>query len=100
MPNNHLYESSLVTYTPLMVYLWSIIDMCNRHTDPMFPFPISTCSVKRHEDIPQVKMFNPNLYKNKSHDMDFIIQIWPICLNNLYKKYKVHVIRLVFYKFG
>ena len=49
-----------------------MIDMCNRHTDPVFPFPISTCSAKIHEDIPQVKMFNPNLYKNKSYDMDFI----------------------------
>ena len=27
---------------------------------------------KRHEEIPQVEMFNPNLYKNKSYDMNFI----------------------------
>ena len=27
---------------------------------------------KRHEIISQVKMFNPNLYKNKSYDMNFI----------------------------
>ena len=27
---------------------------------------------KRHEEIPQVKMFNSNLYKNKSYDMNFI----------------------------
>ena len=26
---------------------------------------------KRHEDIPQVKMSNPNIYKNKSYDMNF-----------------------------
>ena len=33
---------------------------------------------KRHEEIPQVKMFNPNLYKNKSYDMNFILFIYVI----------------------
>jgi len=28
-----------------------------------------TLTDKRHEDIPQVKMCNPNLYKNKSYEM-------------------------------
>ena len=27
--------------------------------------------ITRHEDISQVKMFNPNLYKNKSYEMNF-----------------------------
>ena len=27
---------------------------------------------KRHEEIPPVKMFNPNLYKNQSYDMNFM----------------------------
>ena len=30
-------------------------------------------SVQKHEEIPQVKMFNPNLYK-RSYDMNFIHQ--------------------------
>ena len=45
------------------------------------------------------KMFNPNLYNNKSYDMIFILKNMSyiiICLYNLYKKYKVHVIWLVF----
>ena len=55
--------------------------------------------LQRHEDIPQVKMLNPNLYKNKSYEMNWI---WAICLYNVYKKYKVHVIGMTcfFYKLG
>ena len=36
------------------------------------PDPSSRKRIRNTEDIPQVKMFNPNLYKNKSYDMNFI----------------------------
>ena len=55
---------------------------------------------KRHEEIPQGKMFNPNLYKNKSYDMNFIhiyeLHAFITCIKSI----KFMSYDLLFYKFG
>ena len=52
--------------------------------------------MKRPEEISQIKMFNPNLWKKESYYMNIKIKIWVICLYNLYNKFKFHVIWLDF----
>ena len=55
---------------------------------------------KRHEEISQVKMFNLNLWKNKSYYMNFIHKnmsyMYAFITYEKIKKYKVHVVWLVF----
>ena len=55
--------------------------------------------IKIHEEIPQEKMFNPNLYKNKSYDMNFIHKDKNMSYITYLKCIKFMSYDLFFYKF-